>query len=78
MGMNFFVLDSSTKEVIVSPQLWIYFCVSLPLTAVTMLLWRWNTLRNLERKKACALGDEEQVIDDREDSDTSGAQYKKE
>jgi hypothetical protein len=41
---------------------------------LTMLLWRWNILRDLKRRKAYASRDEEQAIGDRKDSAASKAQ----
>lgn len=42
MGMNFFIQDLETRRIIVSPQFWIYFSVSIPLTVITIVFWRWQ------------------------------------
>ncbi|KAF2797954.1 hypothetical protein K505DRAFT_372056 [Melanomma pulvis-pyrius CBS 109.77] len=51
MGMNFFAMDPSTHHVMVSPQFWIYFCLSIPMTALTILLWRRNTQKAMFGKE---------------------------
>jgi hypothetical protein len=45
MGTNFFAMNPSTHSIVVSSQFWIYFCISLPMTALTMWLSRRNMLQ---------------------------------
>jgi len=51
MGMNFFVMDGTTRKIIVSPQLWIYVCVSFPLAILTFLIWKWNAVETVYRRR---------------------------
>jgi hypothetical protein len=50
MGTNFFAMNPSTHSIVVSPQFWIYFCVSLPMTALTIWLSRRNILQAIFAK----------------------------
>lgn len=46
MSMCFFEMDITTQEIVVSPRLWVFFLVSIPLATFTVLLWRLITLRS--------------------------------
>ncbi|OAL48073.1 hypothetical protein IQ07DRAFT_112162 [Pyrenochaeta sp. DS3sAY3a] len=39
-GMNLVDFDTDTRNLLVSNQFWLYFLVSIPLTAVTLACWR--------------------------------------
>jgi len=39
-GMNFFRMNNS-NNVVISPEFWIYVVISIPITVVTMMCWRW-------------------------------------
>ncbi|KAF2438505.1 hypothetical protein P171DRAFT_491170 [Karstenula rhodostoma CBS 690.94] len=41
-GMNLVDFDSQSRNLAVSNQMWLYFVISVPLTAVTLLCWRWR------------------------------------
>ena len=45
--MQFFSIDPATHQVLVSYNFWIYFALSLPLTALTIMAWKWITQRAL-------------------------------
>lgn len=47
MGMNLFIFDTETRQLVVSSQFWLYFILALPLTAITLILGRWQ----IERQK---------------------------
>jgi hypothetical protein len=38
--MNLVDFDSETRNLIVSNQFWLYFMITVPLTAVTLACWR--------------------------------------
>jgi cell division protein FtsL len=51
MGTPFFQLYN-LEQLAVSPQLWIYALISIPLTAVTLIYWRWQLRKRIrERSK---------------------------
>lgn len=50
--MGVFGLDAS-NQLTVSPQLWIFFAISIPLTLVTMLWWVWK----IGRREAHSTGE---------------------
>ncbi|OCK78099.1 hypothetical protein K432DRAFT_406761 [Lepidopterella palustris CBS 459.81] len=55
LGMNFFQMNSS-HNLVVSPQFWIYFAISVPMTLATIAYWRWMKWRkDVAREKAAAL-----------------------
>jgi hypothetical protein len=39
-GTNLIAFDTDTRNLLVSNQFWLYFLVSIPLTAVTLACWR--------------------------------------
>ncbi|PSN74471.1 hypothetical protein BS50DRAFT_17078 [Corynespora cassiicola Philippines] len=43
MGMSFFEMDTKSQKIVVSHQLWIYICLSIPLTATTIIISRLIT-----------------------------------
>lgn len=47
--MPFFRVDSA-GALHVSPQIWIYIVVATPVTAVTLLSWRWERQRRTKRR----------------------------
>jgi hypothetical protein len=52
--MNLVDFDSETRNLIVSNQFWLYFMVSVPLTAVTLACWQY---RMQAYRKGYATGD---------------------
>ncbi|KAI0136669.1 hypothetical protein BJ170DRAFT_24585 [Xylariales sp. AK1849] len=49
-GMGFFTTDpDSGGQLIVAPYLWVYFLLAIPMTALTLLYWRWKS-RQLRAK----------------------------
>lgn len=38
--MNFVDFDSETRDLLVSPKLWVYFVIAIPLTVATLVGWR--------------------------------------
>lgn len=52
LSMGVFGLDAS-NQLTVSPQLWIFFAISIPLTLVTMLWWVWK----IGRREAHSTGE---------------------
>lgn len=46
MSMCFFEMDVSNKNIIISSQIWVFFCVSLPLATLTVFFWRWIMSRS--------------------------------
>ncbi|KAJ5668871.1 hypothetical protein N7462_009941 [Penicillium macrosclerotiorum] len=52
LGMNsFFEMDPNNHNLVVSPRFWIYFVVSVPLTAATLLYW-WFFKSSKQRAKS--------------------------
>ncbi|KAF3034335.1 hypothetical protein E8E12_005961 [Didymella heteroderae] len=41
-GMNLVDFDSASRNLVLSNQLWLYFAVSIPLTALTLACWKWR------------------------------------
>ena len=41
-GMNLVDFDPQTRNLSVSKHMWLYFVISIPLTVVTLLCWRWR------------------------------------
>ena len=41
-GMNLVDFDSSSHNLLVSKQLWLYFVIAIPLTAATLMCWRYK------------------------------------
>jgi hypothetical protein len=44
-GMNLVAFNADTRNLVVSHQFWLYFMVSVPLTAVTLACWRFSMQR---------------------------------
>lgn len=40
--MNLVDFDSDSHNLLVSNQFWLYFVISIPLTVVTLVCWRWK------------------------------------
>lgn len=40
--MNLVDFDSHSHSLLVSNQFWLYFVISIPLTVVTLVCWRWK------------------------------------
>ncbi|KAH8671488.1 hypothetical protein BX600DRAFT_249438 [Xylariales sp. PMI_506] len=56
-GMGFFTTDPDQGgKWIVAPYLWVYFILTLPLTALTITWWKWRSRREkyMEQRKAAA------------------------
>lgn len=49
-GMNFFDFNNKTQRMSISKDAWIYLLVTIPLTAVTGLIW-WHAARNHRMKR---------------------------
>lgn len=49
-GMNFFDFNNNTQRMSISKDAWIYLLVTIPLTAVTGLIW-WHAARNHRMKR---------------------------
>jgi hypothetical protein len=61
MATPFFYLDD-TKDLNVSPQLWVYLAVAVPLTGCTMGYWQWSVRRKkLERSRTLDISVENKV-----------------
>lgn len=45
MGMPLFYLDDDTHALLYSADLWIYFAISIPLTALSVGYWRYVVSR---------------------------------
>jgi hypothetical protein len=43
--MNLVDFDEGTRNLVVSNQFWLYFVISIPLTALTSACWNWNSSR---------------------------------
>lgn len=56
MDMPFFSLDED-GELQVSPQLGIYFAFVVPLTAFTILVWRWERRKRMRKRDNCLTDD---------------------
>jgi len=41
-GMNLVDFDSKSRNLVLSKQLWLYFVISVPLTALTLACWKWR------------------------------------
>ena len=41
-GMNLVDFDSASRNLVLSKQLWLYFVISVPLTALTLACWKWR------------------------------------
>ncbi|KAI4611678.1 hypothetical protein J4E83_007928 [Alternaria metachromatica] len=41
-GMNLVDFDSESRNLVLSKQLWLYFVISVPLTALTLACWKWR------------------------------------
>ncbi|KAF1849417.1 uncharacterized protein K460DRAFT_90675 [Cucurbitaria berberidis CBS 394.84] len=46
LGMNLLEFDSESRNLVVSKQLWLYFVIAIPLTALTLVCWKWNMLQH--------------------------------
>ena len=46
MGMNLVVFDTQSRNLVISSQFWLFFLISLPLTALTLLFWKWMMWRH--------------------------------
>ena len=38
-GMNLFVFDASTRQIVIAKDFWVFVVIFLPLTAVTLFAW---------------------------------------
>lgn len=60
-GMNLVAFNDDTRNLVVSHQFWLYFMVSVPLTAVTLACWRFSMQRyrnnSLKEEELRAKGD---------------------
>jgi hypothetical protein len=54
-GMNLVAFNADTRNLVVSHQFWLYFMVSVPLTAVTLGCWRFS----MQRYRNSSLNEEE-------------------
>jgi hypothetical protein len=54
-GMNLVAFNADTRNLVVSHQFWLYFMVSVPLTAVTLACWRFS----MQRYRNSSLNEEE-------------------
>lgn len=52
---SFFEMDPDTRNLIVSPQFWIWVVCSVPLTVATVSFW-WYIRRRRHRKEAAEKG----------------------
>lgn len=50
MAMPLFYLDESSR-LVVSPSLWIYIAVAIPLTVVTLAYWRVSLMQKRRERK---------------------------
>lgn len=41
-GMNLVEFDSGSRNLVMSNQFWLYFVISIPLTALTLACWKWR------------------------------------
>ena len=41
-GMNLVDFDTESRNLVLSKQLWLYFVISVPLTALTLACWKWR------------------------------------
>ena len=41
-GMNLVEFDSESRNLVLSNQFWLYFVISVPLTALTLACWKWR------------------------------------
>lgn len=46
--MNLVAFDSGSRKLLLSRHLWLYFVISIPLTIVTLVCWKWNMSRRDE------------------------------
>jgi hypothetical protein len=53
--MNLVAFNADTRNLVVSHQFWLYFMVSVPLTAVTLGCWRFS----MQRYRNSSLNEEE-------------------
>ena len=42
LGMELFDFDATTQNFIISNRFWIFFVIGIPLTATTLVFWRWR------------------------------------
>jgi hypothetical protein len=50
-GSNLFAFSSDTWNFEMSPQIWIYFVATIPLTIVTLGYWKYKTNQQRKKKK---------------------------
>ncbi|KAH7076862.1 hypothetical protein BKA63DRAFT_291670 [Paraphoma chrysanthemicola] len=41
-GMNLVDFDTESRNIVLSNQVWLYFVISVPLTALTLACWKWR------------------------------------
>lgn len=58
-GMNLVDFDEETRDLVVSHKLWLYFVISVPLTAATLVCWRY-IMRNYQGKQPRTVATAEQ------------------
>ncbi|KAI9686893.1 MAG: hypothetical protein M1822_002646 [Bathelium mastoideum] len=46
LGMNLFYFNINTRKITVSNEFWLYFVISIPLTALTLGCWKWKMWRH--------------------------------
>ncbi|KAI1344880.1 hypothetical protein F5Y15DRAFT_363995 [Xylariaceae sp. FL0016] len=50
-GMGFFTTDNDAGGAwVVTPYIWVYFVIAIPLTAITLVYWRWRSRRARARE----------------------------
>jgi hypothetical protein len=62
--MNLVDFDSKSRNLVVSNQLWLYFMISVPLTAVTLACWRY---RMQTYRKSYLIGEKQPLEDGKKD-----------
>lgn len=60
-GMNLVDFDSESRNLVVSNQFWLYFMISVPLTAVTLACWHCR----IQKYRKCYPDDGKEPVEDR-------------
>ncbi|KAI9660943.1 MAG: hypothetical protein M1821_009270 [Bathelium mastoideum] len=56
LGMNLFEFNTNTRKITVSNEFWLYFVISIPLTALTLGCWKWKMWRHRMKHASTAEG----------------------
>jgi hypothetical protein len=60
--MDFFNFDSTSKQIVVANDFWIYVATTVPLTVMTVAYWQYRTFQQRKRREMRSLNDKHQMV----------------